>query len=81
MGQAARADARLRRTAPRIVLASALMALALWFMRDGLDAAGIARIPGLAILVFGGAAIYFTLAFLTGAYRISELKAAVKRKR
>ena len=81
MGLAARADDRLRRTAPRIVLASALMALALWFMRDGLDAAGIARIPGLAILVFGGAAIYFTLAFLTGAYRVSELKAAVKRKR
>lgn len=81
MGQAARADARLRRTAPRIVLASALMAVALWFLRDGLAAAGVGRIPGLAVLVFGGAVIYFTLAFVTGAYRISELKAAVRRKR
>ncbi|AUH65943.1 murein biosynthesis integral membrane protein MurJ [Paracoccus zhejiangensis] len=81
MGQAARADDRLRRTAPRIVLASALMALALWFIEGWLDAAGVARIPGLAVLVLGGAAIYFTLAFLTGAYKLSELKAAVRRRR
>lgn len=79
MGQAARADARLLRAAPRIVLASALMALALWFMEGWIDAAGIGRIPGLAILVFGGAAIYFTLSFVSGAYRLSELKAAVRR--
>lgn len=81
MGQAARADARLRRTAPRMILASALMALALWFMKDWLDTSGMNRIPGLAILVFGGAAIYFTLSFATGAYRISELKAAIRRGR
>lgn len=79
MGQAARADARLLRAAPRIVLAAALMAFALWFMEGWIDAAGIGRILGLAILVFGGAAIYFTLAFVTGAYRLSELKAAVRR--
>lgn len=81
MGQAARADARLRRTAPRILLASALMAVALWFMKGWLDAAGFARIPGLAVLVFGGAAIYFTLSFATGAYSLSELKAATRRRR
>lgn len=79
MGQAARADARLLRAAPRIALAAALMAFALWFMEGWIDAAEIGRIPGLAILVFGGAAIYFTLAFATGAYRLSELKAAVRR--
>ncbi|SIT11677.1 murein biosynthesis integral membrane protein MurJ [Paracoccus saliphilus] len=79
MGQAARADARLLRAAPRIALAAALMAFALWFMESWIDAAGIGRILGLAILVFGGAAIYFTLAFVTGAYRLSELKAAVRR--
>ncbi len=81
MGQAARADARLRRTAPRIVLASALMAMALWLIRDWLAASGMARIPGLAILVFGGAAIYFSLAFLTRAYRLGDLGTAVRRGR
>lgn len=79
MGQAARADARLLRAAPRIALAAALMALALWFMEGWIDATGMGRIPGLAILVFGGAAIYFTLAFVTGAYRLSALRAAVRR--
>lgn len=79
MGQAARADARLRRAAPRIILASALMAMALWFMKGWLDASSIHRIPGLAILVFGGAAIYFMLSFATGAYRLAELKAAIRR--
>jgi putative peptidoglycan lipid II flippase len=81
MGQAARADARLRRTAPRIILASALMAVLLWFMRDWLDATQLDRISKLAILVFGGAGIYFTLSFATGAYRMSELKAATRRSR
>jgi putative peptidoglycan lipid II flippase len=81
MGQAARADARLRRAAPRIVLASALMAVALWFAKGWLADFGVGRIPGLAILVFGGAVFYFALSFVTGAYRLSELKAAVKRNR
>ena len=79
MGQAARADARLRRTLPRIILSSVLMAASLWFMRHWLEAAAVGRVPGLAILVFGGAAIYFTLAFATGAYKLSELKAAMRR--
>lgn len=79
MGLAARADPRLLRTAPRITLAAALMALALWPMRDALAGAGMPRIPSLAILVFGGAAIYFALTFLTRAYRPSDLKAAIRR--
>jgi putative peptidoglycan lipid II flippase len=79
MGQAARADARLRRAFPRILAASALMALALWGMREWLSAADASKGVGLAVLVFGGAAIYFTLAFATGAYRLSELKAATRR--
>ncbi|MBU3030423.1 murein biosynthesis integral membrane protein MurJ [Paracoccus marinaquae] len=81
MGPAARADQRLRRTAPRLVLAAVLMAVALWFLRDWVAISGIARVPGLAILVFGGAAIYFALSFATGAYRLSDLKAAVRRSR
>ena len=81
MGQAARADDRLLRTAPRIILASALMAAALWWMRGWLDAQDVGRIPGLAVLVFGGAAIYFALAFAVGAARLSDLRAAVRRRR
>ncbi|MBK4215114.1 murein biosynthesis integral membrane protein MurJ [Paracoccus caeni] len=81
MGQAARADTRLRRAAPRIFLASALMAVALWFMKAWLSDLAIGRIPGLAILVFGGAAIYFALCFVSGAYRLSELKTAMRRSR
>ena len=81
MGQAARADARLLRTAPRIVLASALMAAVLWFTRRWLEGAGVDRIPGLALLVFGGAAIYFALSFVTGAFSPRDLRAAVKRGR
>ncbi|TBN43940.1 murein biosynthesis integral membrane protein MurJ [Paracoccus subflavus] len=80
MGDAARADDRLRRKTPLIVLSSALMAGALWLMMDWLDAGGIGRVPGLAILVFGGAAIYFTLSFMTRTYRLSDLKAAVRRR-
>lgn len=79
MGQAARADARLRRIGPRILIASALMAAALWFLMDATAAMG--RGPQLAILVFGGAAIYFALAFATGAASLAELKGAVRRRR
>nr|WP_111300453.1 murein biosynthesis integral membrane protein MurJ [Paracoccus saliphilus] len=79
MGQAARADARLTRAFPRILLSSALMAGALWAAREWLEGADLGRGASLAILVFGGAAIYFTLAFLVAGYRPSELKAAVRR--
>ena len=80
MGPSARADERLRRKAPLITLSSALMAALLWLMVGWLDAAGVGRVPGLAVLVFGGAAIYFTLGFLTRTYRLSDLKAAVRRR-
>ncbi|MDO5619933.1 MAG: murein biosynthesis integral membrane protein MurJ [Paracoccus sp. (in: a-proteobacteria)] len=80
MGQAAQYDARLTRTVPRIGLASGLMAVALWLMRGWLEAQGVGRIPGLAVLVFGGAALYFTLAFVTGAYRLADLRMAVRRR-
>ncbi|WP_347138746.1 murein biosynthesis integral membrane protein MurJ [Paracoccus sp. SSK6] len=79
MGDSARADTRLRRKTPLIVLSSALMAGALWLMMGWLDRAGVSRVPGLAALVFGGAAIYFALSFATRAYRLSDLKASVRR--
>ncbi|WP_022706639.1 murein biosynthesis integral membrane protein MurJ [Paracoccus zeaxanthinifaciens] len=79
MGQAARADAKLVRAFPRLLAASALMAGALWVMRAWLEAGSLGRAASLAILVFGGAAIYFALAFVIAGYRPSELKAAVRR--
>ena len=79
MGQAARADARLIRTAPRILAASAIMALALWFMEGWFSALDLGRVSSLSLLVLGGDALSFTLSFVTGAYRLSELKTAVRR--
>lgn len=77
MGEAVQYDARLTRALPRVLACSGLMALALWAMRMALE--GVPRIPSLAILVFGGAAVYFALAWAIGGYRLSELKTAVRR--
>ena len=79
MGQSVQADARVRRTAPRIVLSSALMAAALWGINLWTDRIGMHRLPELALLVFGGAAIYFALSFATGAITLADLKRNVKR--
>ncbi|MDO5606148.1 MAG: murein biosynthesis integral membrane protein MurJ [Paracoccus sp. (in: a-proteobacteria)] len=79
MGQATRWDARLRGRAPRIVLSSSLMAVALWAMNGWTDRIGMARIPELALLVFGGAAVYFALSFATGAITLTDLRRNVRR--
>lgn len=79
MGEAVHADARLKRSAPRITLASALMAVALFGGMQALETVHFGRIPELTILVFGGAAIYFALIFATGALSLSDLKRSVKR--
>ncbi|MFB2593864.1 murein biosynthesis integral membrane protein MurJ [Paracoccus sp. p4-l81] len=81
MGQAARADARLRHRVPRIILASSLMSAALWAMLWATRSVGLPRVPELAILVFGGGILYFALSFATGALSLSELKANLRRKR
>ncbi|QJD17581.1 murein biosynthesis integral membrane protein MurJ [Paracoccus sanguinis] len=81
MGTAARADARLIRSLPRILISSLLMAAGLWVLRRWLATDGEGDPLGLAILVFGGAALYFALSFATGAIRPADLKAAVRRKR
>lgn len=81
MGLAARADRRLIRTVPRILLSSALMAAALWVLRGWLAADGEGDVPGLAVLVFGGAAVYFALSFATGAISLGDLKRNMRRSR
>lgn len=78
------ADQRLRRRLPRLVLAAMVMGLALF----GLDrllapyTAGpiVIRIAALAGLVSGGVAIYGVACFLTGAYRMADLKALIGRR-
>ena len=59
----------------------ALMAAGLWMLRGRLAQDGEGDIAGLAILVFGGAAAYFALSFLTGAISPAELRASVRRRR
>lgn len=79
MGQAARWDARLIRAVPRIIACSALMAAALWAVRRWTDSIGMARVPELALLVLGGAALYFALSFVTGAISMTDLRRNIRR--
>ena len=79
MGRAARWDGRLMRTVPRIIACSALMAGALWLALRWTDSIGMARIPELALLVFGGAAVYFALSFALGAVSLGDLRRNVRR--
>ncbi len=76
-------DRRLRRGLPRLILATAAMAAALWWANGQLAvmlASGDGwRIVGLAILVCGGAAFFALLAVLTGAVRLADLKAPLTR--
>ncbi len=76
------ADPRLKTRLPRMVLASAGMGLALWglarLVDPLLDGAYPGQVAALAVLVIGGVGIYGALAILTGAARLSDLKAGFK---
>lgn len=72
-----RPDRELRRRIARIVVATAVMAAVLWWLADFLEpllsgALG-ARIGALAILVFGGMAVYLAVAALIGAVNLREV--------
>jgi putative peptidoglycan lipid II flippase len=79
-------DRTLRRKLPLMLLSTAVMAMALFdlsFITDGWFVGGATNwrtIPALALLVAGGILAYFGASQLSGAWRISELKAALKRK-
>ena len=77
-------DEGFRRRVPRIVIASALLAVALWLGADSLSGllTGSAplRIAGLAILVGGGLAIYGGLALVTGAADRDALRTMLRRR-
>jgi putative peptidoglycan lipid II flippase len=77
-------DARLLRCVPRLVLAAAAMAGALWVgaavLAGPLNDGEPSRIAALAALVAGAMAVYAALAVATGAVRFGELRAAMKRE-
>jgi putative peptidoglycan lipid II flippase len=79
------ADPRLRRRLWRILAAAAVMAGALLVAALPLApwlAAGLGlQVAALALLVVGGAAIYFAACFLLGAARPAELAAVLRRSR
>jgi putative peptidoglycan lipid II flippase len=79
-----RIDARLMRAWPRMLAATGVMALGLWFSAPALAAwleAGLSlRIIALALLVAGGLAVYGLAALLCGAARREDLQRILRRR-
>jgi len=77
-------DARLKAKVVRIVLAGAAMGAALWFtnpIADSYMAGGLwQRVIALTVLCGSGAAVYGAASLLFGAYRLQELRAALRRR-
>jgi len=84
MGDAARPDSRLLSRLPRMVASAAIMGGVLlatnWLLADALATPGL-RYIALLGLVTAGIVSYFTAAELTGAMRIAELKASLRRRK
>ena len=79
-GEAAAVDARLRARAPRILAASLLtgaVALGLAEAAERLGAGG--SLGALVAVVAGAIGAYFALAFLIGAFRVSDIRASIRR--
>jgi putative peptidoglycan lipid II flippase len=78
-----RADAGVRRTVPRMLMAGALMAallaLASPMLMPWAESGSVQRLLSLAMLVGGGVAIYFGAGFLLGAYSPRQLVQAFRR--
>lgn len=80
------ADIPLLTRVPRLALATALMAVALWggqkLLAEQLASASTfwTQAAALGVLCAAGAVIYFALAFLTGAASISAVRRNMKRK-
>lgn len=81
-GEAARVDARFRYRIWRIIAASLIMGVVLWFFNIQLST--LLSVPwwrglGLLILVSIGAAAYFGSGQMLGAFKLSEFKSAMRR--
>jgi putative peptidoglycan lipid II flippase len=84
MGPEAAFDDRLRRRLPRILAACAMMGATLWGVAWGLEgplAEPGWRYPALALLLAAGMASYAGSVLLFRAYRLSDLRAAMRRQR
>lgn len=81
MGPQARLDSRMRARLWRIALAAALMGGALWggaaALAPALDGPG--RVLALALLVLGGGAVYAGCGLALGAFRLDDLRRALRR--
>ena len=79
------ADAQLKRRLPRLALAALLMGGALFAFDRLLDPwlnAGMAlRYLALVVLVGAGVAVYGIACFLTGAFRLADVKALIRRRK
>lgn len=84
MGAAARLDARLRKRAGRIAMASAIMGGALilgaWILGEALYTPGL-RYVALTLLIAWGGVAYFVAAGWLGAITLAELKSMLRRQR
>jgi len=82
---AAKADARFRRNAPKIILASCLMGAALigsaYGLHDYLIGSTHERVLALVALVAGGSIIYAAVILGSGAIQITEFTKDLKRNR
>ena len=76
-------DSKLRRSAPRIALASLVMGAVLlagqYGLQDALAASFLIKASALAALIIAGVAVFFGVAFLTGAVSFKDLKRALGR--
>lgn len=79
------ADARLKRRAPRLLVAALLMGLVLWFAQGLLTpyvhGAWPVRFGALAVLVSAGALVYGLAAILSGAFTKDDLALLLRRRR
>jgi putative peptidoglycan lipid II flippase len=77
-------DSRLRQKTWRIVMAAICMGVALWFgneLVEGSLGTGLwRRVAVLSVLVGAGGLVYALAILLFGAYRMSELKALLRRR-
>lgn len=82
MGAAASFDARFRRRAPRIVLASGAMGLCLFItdmmLHETFALAGIKYLSLLALIAVG-AVSYFAIGAVIGAFKLSDFRSAMRR--
>jgi putative peptidoglycan lipid II flippase len=77
-------DAQLRRRLPRLALAALLMGLAVagldWLLDPYLSGPMAMRYGALLVLVGTGCAIYGLACFVTGAFRVADVKALIRRR-